>query len=467
MNKKIPKRLLAVAMAAMTAVTVSVPAFAENSIVNTPSNNEVQVQSSIASNFTVTIPKAVVLTKASGGGTGEYTAAFDATVTGDIGELETVYVTPDASVTLTGDKAGATTVATTTIGTTEFARAAILGQTATGTHNLTAQLTPGAWSGTMNVTISLKSVAAPKLGDKVTIGDYEYCYGMRNNGGGAWYNPTDENAPALDGWGVRVLNSSKSSYGTLETSINGKPVSNLDYLFAGTTSPTLDLSAVKTDNAVSMRGMFSHAAATTIDISGFNTKNVTNMGSMFSSVNIAGALDLTHLNVSKVTDMNAMFARANIPSLDVSTWDTSNVTDMTLMFSFSAIPTVDITGLNVSNVTSMRGMFLNFKGTTINLSGLNAAKLTNVGAMFNVSLATTINMTGFTANSITNTSQMFASTKATTLDLSGISMAGVASTDVMFSGAAATVGYGKTVEDCAKLNAISGKPAGLTFVVKA
>ena len=306
MNKKIPKRLLAVAMAAMTAVTVSVPAFAENSIVNTPSNNEVQVQSSIASNFTVTIPKAVVLTKASGGGTGEYTAAFDATVTGDIGELETVYVTPDASVTLTGDKAGATTVATTTIGTTEFARAAILGQTATGTHNLTAQLTPGAWSGAMNVAISLKATKKPAQFDTTN----------------AW----------------------------------------MDYY----------------------------------------------------TVNASGGLVL-----------QAAFKTA----LRVN----ANYKDWTAGAPLPAIP---------ATVTKMDGTFIDVKAATLDLSGWKTSNVTSMAGMFS-------------------------NCASTQIDLSSFDMAGVTNTDGMFQGAAATVGYGKTAEDCAKLNASIGKPGGLTFVVKA
>ena len=518
MNKKIPKRLLAVAMAAMTAVTVSVPAFAESSIINAPSTNKVQVESSIASGFTVTIPKAVVLTKASGSGTGEYTAAFDATVTGDIGELETVYVTPDASVTLTGDKAGATTVATTTIGTTEFARAAILGKTATGTHNLTAQLTPGAWSGAMNVAISLKEKAAePQFGDKVTIGDYEYCYGMVRDRYGAWSNPSLYGYSPRDVWGVRVLDKTKSSYGALEASINGKPVTHLDYLFANTTSPTLDLSAVKTDNAVTMKGMFAGAAATSIDMTGFNVSNVTSMESMFdgfkgTTINLSGlnaaslrtaagmfkntrldvlnltgftadkmnnvknmfagaafsgVLDLTGLNVSNVMSMEGMFYGTAAQSLNISTWNTSRVTNMVSMFSFSAIPTVDMTGLDVSSVTSMDRMFDSFKGATINLSGLNAAALTSADSMFIGAGATTINLTGFTANSIENAQAMFKETKATALDLSGINMTSILYTSEMLTDTAATVGYAKTQADCDLLNASFGKPAGLTFVVKA
>ena len=347
-------------MAAMTAVTVSVPAFAESSIVNVPSTNEVLVQSSIASNFTVTIPKAVVLTKASGSGTGEYTAAFDATVTGDIGELETVYVTPDASVTLTGDKAGATTVATTTIGTTEFARAAILGQTATGTHNLTAQLTPGAWSGAMNVAITLKA-ATP-------LPSYDKTDAWRN-----YYTVTQIGTTQTAKLGITSLFKAALEYQVpwegykpgealpaIPESVNGLLITSTEGMFFQSTAKSLDLSKWNLTNITNAAGMFAQMkSVTNIDITNCNLVNVIDMTSMFAGNISLTSMDLSRVDVKNVTSINSLFIGCtNLRSVNVKGWNTSRISNMGQPFmGCISLQTLDLQGWDTASATTYANMF--------------------------------------------------------------------------------------------------------------
>ena len=61
---------------------------------------------------------------------------------------------------------------------------------------------------------------------------------------------------------------------------------------------------------------------------------------------------------------------------------------------------------------------------------------------------------------------MFNDSKATSLDLSSFDTSKVTNMGGMFDGSQATIGYAKTQADANKLNASSGKPSTLNFVVK-
>ena len=87
-------------------------------------------------------------------------------------------------------------------------------------------------------------------------------------------------------------------------------------------------------------------------------------------------------------------------------------------------------------------------------------------SMFNGSQATIINLDNFDTSNVTTMQYMFKDSKVTTLDLSSFDTSNVEIISEMFNGAQATIGYARTQEDADKLNNSSGKPEGLTFVVK-
>lgn len=62
---------------------------------------------------------------------------------------------------------------------------------------------------------------------------------------------------------------------------NNKSVTNMSYMFFGSSATTLDLSSFDTSNVTNMRYMFQVSRATTLDLSGFDTSNVTDMSYMF------------------------------------------------------------------------------------------------------------------------------------------------------------------------------------------
>ena len=139
-------------------------------------------------------------------------------------------------------------------------------------------------------------------GDILTYGDYEYKY---NNyyGGSSWTGATTQN-----GWGVHVVNTRKTSYGEILSSINGKPVNTLHCTFynctALTTAPTIP------NCAINMRSTFMGCTAlTTVSTI---PSSVTNMYQTFyGCTSLTGTIEInanptTYTNCLKNTQITAI-----------------------------------------------------------------------------------------------------------------------------------------------------------------
>lgn len=76
------------------------------------------------------------------------------------------------------------------------------------------------------------------VGDIYTYGDYQYCYGYSwCTTDGSWSHLCG-NERTVDGWAVRVIDDSKTSYGTILTGINGGDVVSVYGAFYNCTSLT-------------------------------------------------------------------------------------------------------------------------------------------------------------------------------------------------------------------------------------
>ncbi|MDD6272160.1 MAG: BspA family leucine-rich repeat surface protein [bacterium] len=295
---------------------------------------------------------------------------------------------------------------------------------------------------------------------------------------------------SADGWGVQLTDKASTEPVTSElcSSINGKPIVSMSYMFANSQATSLDLSSFNTSNVTdmsymfwssqatsldlssfdtssvtNMRWMFTGSQATTLDLSSFNTSNVTNMSSMFSNSE-ATTLDLSNFNTSnvttmfqmfcrsqateikglenfntsKVTDMREMFYESQATSLDLSSFDTSNVTHMREMFKSSQATSLDLSSFDTSNVLTMAYMFDHSQATSLDLSSFNTSKVVNMYAMFWASQATTLDLSGFDTSNVTNMSLMFYDSQATSLDLSNFNTSKVTDMSYMFSYSKAT-----------------------------
>ena len=113
-------------------------------------------------------------------------------------------------------------------------------------------------------------------GAEFVDGQYTYRY-MQKFGSNDWENI------ATDGWGVKLTDKNSTDPVTTKlcSSINGKPVTSMSYMFYGSQATSIDLSNFNTSNVTDMDNMFTDSQATTLDLSSFDTSNVTDMDIMF------------------------------------------------------------------------------------------------------------------------------------------------------------------------------------------
>ncbi len=155
------KRILSLALIATMLLSMTItPAFAASTTPNSTENVEtetytdhvdgseaVEVTATVASTYSVTIPKTITMSGAN------KSADYTVSVSGDIADNETVKVAPDASFlmnTAKGDKAAVT--ATITQDKTEWKFNEFATQ---ASGNVSAPLTAGQWSGSFNFDIAL------------------------------------------------------------------------------------------------------------------------------------------------------------------------------------------------------------------------------------------------------------------------------------------------------------------------
>ena len=118
------------------------------------------------------------------------------------------------------------------------------------------------------------------------------------------------------------------------------------------------------------------------------------------------------------------------------------------------------------NITNMSYMFYQSQATSLDLSSFDTSNVTNMSYMFRESQATILDLSSFDTSNVTNMGNMFRASQATILDLSSFDMSGVTSMSLMFRDAQATTGYARTQVDADILNASSGNPSTLNFIVK-
>ncbi|MGM9877359.1 MAG: BspA family leucine-rich repeat surface protein, partial [Bacilli bacterium] len=84
---------------------------------------------------------------------------------------------------------------------------------------------------------------------------------------------------SADGWGVQLTDKKSTEPVTSElcSSINGKPIVTMRYMFYDSKATTLDLRSFDTSNVTNMSWMFQYSKATTIDLSSFDTSKATIM----------------------------------------------------------------------------------------------------------------------------------------------------------------------------------------------
>ena len=101
----------------------------------------------------------------------------------------------------------------------------------------------------------------------------------------------------VGGWKASLIdrNSTEPVTTKLCTTINGKPIVNMNGMFASSKAVSIDTSSFDTSKVTDMGAMFVGVKAEELDFSSFDTSNVTNMGSMFANAEVK-KLDLSSFN---------------------------------------------------------------------------------------------------------------------------------------------------------------------------
>ena len=249
----------------------------------------------------------------------------------------------------------------------------------------------------------------PQTGDTYEEGDYIYKYDYYY-GGSDWSLGLSQN-----GWGVRVKDTTKATYGTILSEIAGQPVKNMDYTFYNckslTTAPVIPNSV--TNMHRTFNGCTSLTTAPTIP------NSITDMYGTFG-----GCTSLTTAPVipSSVTNMTNTFFGCT--SLTVAPVIPSIVTNMDLTFSgCTSLTTVPVIPNSVTNMyrtfknctslttapiipNSVTSMYGTFEGcTSLTAAPTIPSSVTNMSSTF--SSCTSLTTAPVIPNSVTNMTQTF------------------------------------------------------------
>lgn len=231
-----------------------------------------------------------------------------------------------------------------------------------------------------------------------------------------------------------------------------KRVTNMSYMFTGSKATNLNLTNFDTSNVTNMNGMFEYSEAVSFDLSGFDTRKVSEMDYMFNDSYATTGYARTQEDADKLNASG--FKPAQLVFVVKGSVDTCNTYVMAKDSDFGRDTSQGI--YRYIGKEECVEIPASIEGNVVRTSGL----------MFNTVTGKKVKGVRFSNKTITNTGSMFMDSTVDVIDLSGFDMSNVTNTSNMFRNAKAKTGYARTQADANKLNASSGKPAQLVFVVK-
>ena len=423
--------------------------------------------------YTIAVPESVVLNKTTSDGSGTYTGTVSVTAKGSILSDQRVYFSASnpkmhraGSAAVTG-----TTTATTA---TDWDSTNVTNGTAKTAYTVSANITPGSWTGTMMFFATVSEKYDILLGDNTTL-----LLAQNENAANVKFSSSAPEIATVDATGhVQTVSVGDTTITKMVYDSTGKSLL-YTVVYIITVSPK-QADMVTTRLAEPLKAIT--AAGTMIDTiqfgqytipSGVTTYDVSGNGSNTIKAFVDGtALKVTNTRPSPVKfaegnslsfDQNSAFANittikydsvdtskvtsaynafANLTELTSITgfekWDTSKITDMGYMFyNCSSLESLNISSFNTANVTDMRTMFYYCSSlTTLDVRNFDTTKVTNMEFMFSeCSSITTLDVSHFNTAKVTNMRDMFSYCSAlTTLNLSHFDTASVTGMTYMFRG---------------------------------
>ena len=149
--------------------------------------------------------------------------------------------------------------------------------------------------------------------------------------------------------------------------LNTNLVINAEGMFQGCSKlkTIKDLILTKVTNTSKMFQNCTSLTSETLDLSGLNTTKVTDMSYMFAGSSLSN-LDLSNFKTENVTTMNSMFAGcSSLATLNIDGFDTRKVINMENMFNGTAFTELDLCSFDTRKVKKIDGIFSDMKNLDI------------------------------------------------------------------------------------------------------
>lgn len=205
-------------------------------------------------------------------------------------------------------------------------------------------------------------------------------------------------------------------------------ISNMQGMFNGFMTPSLDISNMSFDSATTMEEMLSGITIDSNEISlddynysakqiiwptgTINAPNLTSLRGLYKGNHYLDQIVFPKINSHSLTDLSYMFSElgTRITRLDFTGLDTSLVENTEGMFTYDTFDFAPVKiAFDTSNVKNMQSMFYytTTQDGTIDLTGLNVSNVVTMSNTLGSSYLEVIDLTGWDTSSVEDMSHMF------------------------------------------------------------
>jgi bacterial surface protein 26-residue repeat protein (3 repeats) (fragment) len=215
----------------------------------------------------------------------------------------------------------------------------------------------------------------------------------------------------------------------LPTTFKTHNISNMQGMFNGFMTPSLDISNMRFDSVTTMEKMFSgitiENSEMTLDDYNYSAKqiiwstdtinapNLTSLRGLYEGHHYLTQAIFPKLNTPVLTDLSFIFSNFtnSLTKLDLSGLDTSHVETVESMFAGTQF-TLDVPtkiSFDTSNVRNMHNMFYYARTSDglLDLSDLNVSNVTDMSNLIYYTWLVTVDLTGWDTRNVTDMTEMF------------------------------------------------------------
>ena len=395
--------------------------------------------------YTIAVPESVVLNKTTSDGSGTYTGTVSVTAKGSISSDQRVYFSA-SNPEMHRAGSGAVTGTTTATTATDWDSTNVTNGTAKTAYTVSANITPGSWTGTMMFFATVSEKYDILLGDNTTL-----LLAQNENAANVKFSSSVPGIATVDATGhvqtvsvgdttitkmvydstgknllytvvyiitvspkqadmvttrlaepLKAITAAGTMIDTIQFGQYTIPSGVTTYDVSGNSSNTIKAfvegttlkvtntrpSPVKfaEGNSVSFSGESAFANIKTVKYESVDTSKVTSANRTFYGMKkLSSITGLENWDTGKITDIRNIFCGCSaLTSLDLSKWDTSNVTDMGCAFyGCTALNNLNIGTWNTSKVTAIDCLLYNCSSLpSIDISNWNTGNVTNMNQVF-------------------------------------------------------------------------------------